>query len=163
MDPLSLTDELIDLLLTCPKTIKSKRPRETPKAKHLEKNLVVESDTGGHKFTLLTRQSTRIPESYSCGLLWHASPSSNVILARYNGSDHSHSNPLEGSEFSFACHIHKATERYIAAGRKSEHFALETTRYNTLAGAMACLMQDCNIIWPHSDVVFDDRQSDLEF
>jgi len=163
MDPLSLTDDLIELLLTCPKTIKSKRPRETPKAKHLEKNMAVDSDTGGYQFTLLLRQSTLIPENYSCGLFWHASATSNVILARYNGSDHSHANPLEGESFSFSCHTHRATERYIAAGRKSEHFAIATRRYNTLGGAMACLMQDCNIVWPHSEVEFDDRQSDLEF
>jgi hypothetical protein len=163
MDALSLTDDIIDMLLSCAKTVQSKRPRETPKGKHIEKNLEVLSDDSKYRFTLITRQSTLIPENYSCGLLWHASTTSRVILARYNGSDHVHTNPLEGDAFSFSCHIHRATERYIAAGRKFEHYATPTKRYTSLDGAMACLMNDHNIAWPHLGVEFDDRQSPLEF
>lgn len=33
-----------------------------------------------------------------------------VPFARDNGSDHVHSNSIEGNEFAFACHIHAATE-----------------------------------------------------
>lgn len=163
MDPLSLTDDVIEMLLTCAKTVKSKRPRETPKAKHLERNIDVESDDGRHHFILLTRQSTSIPENFTCGLMWLASPTNRVVLTRYNGWDHEHTNPIEGESFQFRCHIHRATERYIAAGRKFEHYAAETTRYNNLEGATACLMQDCNIVWPGSDVGYDDRQSELGF
>jgi hypothetical protein len=163
MDPLSLTDEIIGQLLLCAKTVQSKRPRDTPKGKHIEKNLDVLSDDSRYRFTLITRQSTLIPENYSCGLLWHATLATKVMLARYNGSDHEHKNPLEGDSFSFSCHIHMATERYIAAGRKYEHYATPTKRYNCLEGAMVCLMKDFNINWPNPNIEFDDRQSPIEF
>lgn len=163
MDPLSLTDDIIDMLLSCAKTVQSKRPRETPKGKHIEKNIEVLSNDSKYRFTLITRQSKLIPDNYSCGLLWHASPTNRVMLTRYNGSDHEHTNPLEGEAFSFSCHIHRATERYIAAGRKFEHYATATERYNSLDGAMVCLMKDHNIIWPHVDMEVDDRQSPLDF
>lgn len=69
-----------------------------------------------------------------------------MTLARYNGSDHEHSNPLErGIPIPFQCHIHRATERYIEAGRKAEHFAETTDRYVDLAGATKACIQDCNI------------------
>lgn len=163
MDPLSLTDEMIESLLSCAKTVQSKRPRDTPKGKHIERNLEVLSNDSKYRFTLITRQSTLIPDNYSCGLLWHASSTNRVMLARYNGSDHEHANPIEGEAFSFSCHIHRATERYIAAGRKFEHYATPTKRYNSLEGAMVCLMQDNNISWPNPNVDLDDRQSPLEF
>lgn len=163
MDPLNLTDDMIGLLLACPKIVLAKRPRETPKGKHIEKNLEVPSEDNKYRFTLITRQSTLIPDNYSCGLLWHNTPTTKVILTRYNGSDHVHANPLESEAFSFSCHIHKATERYISAGRKIEHYATATTRYNSLDGAMNCLMKDHNISWPHSNLDFDERQSPLNF
>ena len=145
MDPKSLTDAIIQELLSIPKIIRSKRQRETPKAKHIEKNLEVHSLNGEYVFTLLTRQSTLIPNSFSCGLIWQASSQQRVMLTRYNGSDHEHSNPIEGDIFGFSCHIHVATERYIASGRKVEHFAIATDRYTNLEAAVQCMMQDCNI------------------
>ena len=39
-------------------------------------------------------------------------------------------------------HIHRATEAAILAGRKPERAAEETTRYETLEGALACLIED---------------------
>ena len=39
-------------------------------------------------------------------------------------------------------HIHRATEAAILAGRKPEDEAEETTRYETLEGALACLIED---------------------
>jgi hypothetical protein len=148
------------MLLLCEKTIKNKRPKETQKAKHKERNLDVESLDGAHAFTLITRQSTMILDSYSCGLVWHATATQRVMLTRYNGSDHVHGNPLEGEEFGFLCHIHVATQRYINIGRKIEHYAAPTSRYNTLDGALKCLMHDCNIVWS-SPSDHDDRQASL--
>lgn len=72
MDPLSLTDEIIRILLECPKIIVPKRPRETAKAKHLERNVDVISADSHQNFTLITRQSKLITDNFSCGLLWHS-------------------------------------------------------------------------------------------
>lgn len=163
MDPSSITDEIIHQLLNCPKVIQSKRPRSVPKAKHLEQNLDVLSADGQHLFTLIVRQSTMVSDSYSCGLLWHPSTSQKLMLTRYNGSDHEHYNPTEESSFEDACHIHRATERYISAGRKAEHYAEQTTRYNNVNEAMACLMADCNIRWQSPPSSSTDTQFVLTF
>ena len=45
-------------------------------------------------------------------------------------------------EIRYKPHIHRATETAILAGRKPEHAAEETTRYETLEGALACLIED---------------------
>jgi hypothetical protein len=161
LDPSSLTDEIIESLLRCEKIIKSKRAKETPKAKHKERNIDVISSDGLQDFTLITRQSTMIADNYSCGLLWHATATQKIILTRYNGSDHVHGNPIEGAEFGFECHIHVATERYIAIGKKIEHYAEQTSRYNTLDGAITCLMADCNISWTASHAGQEANQGNL--
>jgi hypothetical protein len=163
MDPASVTDDIIQVLLTCPKLIQSKRPRSTPKARHTEFNLDVKSTDGLYTFTLIIRQSTMVADSYSCGLVWHATPSHKLTLTRYNGSDHEHNNPLEGFAFDGACHIHRATERYITTGRKAEHYAEQTTRYNDVKEALACLLDDCNINWPTQSSDLTDNQISLDF
>jgi hypothetical protein len=89
---------------------------------------------------LYQRQNVRIQERFSCGLLYHHPPSTDVTLARYNGSDHEHEKPLESSEPSpLACHMHWASERYMTLGRKAEHYADTTDRYTALDGALRTL------------------------
>jgi hypothetical protein len=43
------------------------------------------------------------------------------------------------------CHIHIATEKYLKANRKAEGFAMVTDRYQTIEGALHCLVTDCKI------------------
>ncbi len=146
MDIFSLTDELIDELLLMPKQIISRRARLGRKAKHTELNLDVISRDGRQTFVLFERQSLLIADDFSCGLHWIPAKGNRIILTRYNGSSHPHSNPLEGERFKPVFHIHRATQRYILANRKTEHYAQQTERYSTLEGARSCLMMDCNII-----------------
>ena len=47
--------------------------------------------------------------------------------------------------FEFVCHVHQATERYLAAGKKDEGFASPTQDYKTLSGALHSLVKRCNI------------------
>ena len=42
-------------------------------------------------------------------------------------------------------HIHRATAEALAAGKKIDSHAEETDRYNTLDGALACLIEDCDV------------------
>ncbi len=139
-----ITDEQIAHLKALAKTVTNPRAREISKARHLERNYTVKA--GREEFKLYTRQSVLIHDNFSCGLSWTAPDGTKFTLARYNGSDHPHYNPIEGdrdAEFTF--HIHEVTERYAAVGRKPEHFAQPTSRYNTLDGALACLLLDWNI------------------
>ena len=64
---------------------------------------------------------------------------SRLTLARYNGPGHEHGDIL------YRPHIHRATEKAIASGRKPEREAEETGRYQTLDGALACLLEDFSI------------------
>jgi hypothetical protein len=38
-----------------------------------------------------------------------------------------------------------ATEKYIKANRKAEGFAMATDKYDTVEGALHCLVTDCKI------------------
>ncbi len=106
----------------------------------------VVSEDGTHLFTLFTRQSTMLSESFSAGLRWHAKSGEEIILVRYNGGSHEHENDLEGDKISYATHIHRATERYAAMNKKVDAYAESSPRYGTLNGALHCLVKDCNIM-----------------
>jgi hypothetical protein len=82
---------------------------------------------------------------FSCGLNWVAPNGETLILCRYNGPNHNHPNHLENEKLGYNCHIHKTTDKYIKANRKPEGFAEKTQRYQTLKGALFCLVNDCNI------------------
>jgi len=86
-----------------------------------------------------------LPESFSAGLRWLPKSGEDVTLIRFNGPSHPHANAIEGERFEFVCHIHQATERYLAAGKKDEGFALPTQDYKTLNGALYNLVKRCNI------------------
>ncbi|MFW9085598.1 DUF6978 family protein [Pseudomonas sp. P2758] len=141
-----LSDALISTLLKTPKTVTNPTAKGSVRKKSERFTYQVESDDGSKSFELYTRQNTLDPEAYSCGLVFLAGNGEKVPLARYNGSNHTHRNPLEGDELIVnKCHIHKATERYMEAGDKAEKYAETTDRYATLSGALECMLLDCNI------------------
>lgn len=88
------------------------------------------------RFLIYQRQSLRDEPSYSCGIVYVPPSGPRLTLARYNGPNHRH------RDIRYKPHIHRATEAAILAGRKPEDEAEETTRYQTLEGALACLIED---------------------
>ena len=141
----ALTDNFIQHLLKEPKKVISEYRKLSQKMHHEEVNYDVISQDGKNFYTLVIRQSRTHPSNFSCGLRWKSPSSQEIILVRYNGDGHIHRNHLEKETIEFKKHIHKATERYIKAGKKAEHYAKETDRYNDLPGALRCLAEDCNI------------------
>lgn len=144
----SITDEKINFLLKCPKHLSNPQVRTKDIEGRLQANYnVVATDGSGHKFEVYKRQNTRsgMENDFSCGINWVAPNGESLTLARYNGSSHSHPNHIEKTRLGYSCHIHMATERYIQANKKPEGYAEETNRYNTLEGALHCLVTDCNI------------------
>jgi len=140
-----LIDAEIERLIALEKSVINPRAKKLEKRGSEQINYEAEAATG-EKFRVYVRQNMRIPEGFSCGLLYLAPSGEPVTLTRYNGSDHEHANPLDGGgPMPAACHIHKATERYMQAGRKAEHFAEATARYSNLEGALRALILDCNI------------------
>lgn len=146
-----ITDPEIALLLAEAKVITNPRAKSREQRKSVQAAYSVASAAGSSRFELYTRQSLIDPENYSCGLIYKHPSGSDITLARYNGSNHEHRNPLEGGELiRFKCHIHRATQRYIELGDKAEKFAETTDRYTDLEGAVRCLLVDWNITGFHT-------------
>lgn len=140
-----LTDEQIAQLLTTRKAVTNPGARWKEQRGSKQKNYILESDDG-QQFALYLRQNIRLNDSFSCGLSYTHPQGGTITLTRYNGGDHEHENPLEGvGKMLPGCHIHTATERYMQAGKKSEHYAEHTDKYTDLDGALRSLMADCNI------------------
>ncbi len=144
----SITDERVDELLMMAKKVTNPNAR----AKNIEGRMqynykVIAINDNDLRFELFTRQNSRagMEDDFSCGLSWIAPNGETLVLCRYNGSSHSHSNRIENEDLDYVFHIHKTTERYIRANRKPEGFAEVTNKYYTLNGALHCLVSDCNI------------------
>lgn len=136
MSLVTLTEAEIAELVACAKRVENPGARQRAEGKHLRRDFRVVSEDGRHEFVLFTRQSTVIADSFSAGLRWKSRAGEEVILMRCNGFDHSHINSLEREGFDAQAHVHRATERYILAGKKAESFAQATHAYRTLSGAL---------------------------
>lgn len=144
----SLTDDKIADLLNCPKRLTNPQARSKNKEGHEQINYKVTSTDGSeHQFEVYKRQNLReeMTEDFSCGISWIAPNGEILTLKRYNGPNHNHPNHLEKVRLGYTCHIHIASEKYIKANRKAEGFAEATKRYNTVEGALHCLVTDCKI------------------
>ncbi len=140
-----LTDEQIAVLLEIPKHAENPNAKARSEGQHSRRDFRLISTDGAHEFALFTRQSLLLPEGFSAGLRWLAKSGESIMLMRCNGSDHPHSNKVEHERFDSACHIHQATERYLAVGKKVEGYAQPTKEYRTLNGALYHIVHQCNI------------------
>ena len=140
-----LTDAQINDLLSMPKHVENPGAKTRTEGKHIRRDFRVKSTDGQHEFALFYRQSLVMPDSFSTGLRWMARGGEPVMLICCNGAGHPHSNAIEGERLEFVRHIHIATERYLAAGKKEEGYAEPTNDYITVDGALDCLVRRCNI------------------
>ncbi len=141
----SYTDEELNDLGQVPKRVTNPGARwsEKPAVHPVHRQRTFRA-TGTHddeqlRFLIYQRQSLHDRLNYSCGIVYLARGGGRLTLARYNGSNHQH------GDIRYQPHIHRATEAAIANGRKPEHAAEETTRYQTLEGALACLIEDFSL------------------
>ena len=119
-----------------------------PKRGHKEVNLDIEGTNGSH-FRIILRQALLDPLDFSVILAYLVPQSNRMIrLRRYNGKSHEHRNKLEDETF-YDFHIHISTERYQEQeGEREDGFAMPTSRYADLQGAIDCMLQDCAFIRP---------------
>lgn len=141
----TLTEEQIAELVAMPKRVENPNAKTRVEGRHSRRDFRVFSIDDSYEFALFTRQSLLLPEGFSAGLRWLAKSGESVMLMRCNGSDHPHTNNLERDRIEYACHIHQATERYLAVGKKSEGYAQPTKEYRTLDGALHHIVRLCNI------------------
>jgi hypothetical protein len=125
----------------------AKRLLPKPKRGHKEAELAVLANDGS-EFLLIIRQSVSNALDFSVILAYrHPAAGNVVILRRYNGKSHQHTNPIEGSQL-YDFHIHTITERYQNSSFRRETFAETTNRYGDLDGAVRCLIMDCGFSLP---------------
>ncbi len=139
------TDEELDVLramrkqVTNPGARWSEKPAGAPV--HRPRSFKARgADDGESRFEVYQRQNIRDSADFSCGIANVSLDGSRLTLARYNGPGHEHGDIL------YRPHIHRATAGAIASGKKPEHQAEETDRFGTLEGALACLIDDFNVV-----------------
>ena len=139
------TDEELDLLramrkqVTNPGARWSEKPAGAPVHRQRSFEALGEGDRES-RFEVYQRQNIRDGADFSCGIAHVSLDGSRLTLARYNGPGHEHGDIL------YRPHIHRATASAIASGKKPEHQAEQTDRFETLEGALACLIDDFNVV-----------------
>ena len=144
----SLTDDKIADLLNCSKKLTNPNARtKNIEGREQVNYRVVALDGSDYEFEVYRRQNLRdgMEDDFSCGISWVAPNGETLTLKRFNGSSHNHPNHLEKIKLGYNCHIHIATEKYIKSNKKAEGFAEVTDRYNSVDGALHCLVTDCKI------------------
>ena len=137
-------DEELDELQALPKRVTNPGARWSDKPKlrpgHSQRIFqAVGEDDDESRFSIYQRQNLADASDFSCGITYLPRGSSPLTLARYNGPGHEH------GEVGYHPHVHRATEKAIAVGRKPESEAEATNRFETLEGALACLIEDFNL------------------
>ncbi len=138
------TDGELTELRLMPKRITNPRARwlEKPKGRpaHHQRNFQASGQQNEEaRFSVYQRQNLNDDSDFSCGISCLSPSGPSLTLARYNGPSHAH------GDIVYRPHIHRASERAITAGRKPESEAEATNRFETLEGALACLMEDFNL------------------
>ena len=113
------TDEELAALQSMPKKITNPGARwlEKPKGRptHRQRNFQASGGPDDEaRFSVYQRQNLNDDSDFSCGISYHPPGGPSLTLARYNGPSHPH------HDISYLPHIHRASERAIAAGKKPE-------------------------------------------
>lgn len=134
------SDQELDDLRRMPKRVTNPGARWSEKPGHKQRNLrVLGQQDQEANFLVYLRQNLHDERDFSCGIAYIPKGGRRLTLARYNGPSHRH------GEIVYRPHIHRATARAIAEGKKPESEADETDRFQTLEGALACLLDDFNV------------------
>lgn len=142
-----LTEERIQQLIAMPKMVVNKGAREVRECKAYRLEYRAVAREADEEFVIFVRRHVEMEDNFTAGLRWAPKSGEPLILMRCNGGSHKHTNQLEKTEFPIGnCHVHVATERYIASGRNAEHYAEITTDYQTHKGALHALCTMCNIL-----------------
>lgn len=142
------TDEKFEQLMQMRKQIKNPGAHWSDRPKshigHKQRNFkAMAVDIPGVNFGVYMRQNIDLDEDFSCGIEYRPFVGSSIVLARYNGPSHWHRDA--DKVIDRRPHIHRASERAISMGKKPDWFADETDRFETLEGALACLMKDYSL------------------
>ena len=138
------TEGELEAFRSMPKRITNPRARWLEKSKgrpsHRQRSFqVLGREDEEVRFLVYQRQNLEDEHDFSCGISYLPRGTSSLTLARHNGPSHEH------GDIVYRPHIHRVSERAIAAGRRPESDATETGRFVSLEGALACLLEDYNV------------------
>ena len=131
------SDEELGELRAMPKRVTNPAARWVDKPGHRQRNFKLFGlpDEAAH-FSVYQRHNVLDENDFSCGIAYLPRGGIRLTLARYNGSSHRH------GEIAYRPHIHRTTATAIEAGKRPESRADETDRFETLNGALRCLIED---------------------
>lgn len=138
------TEEELDKLRSMPKQVTNpgawwlEKPNVRPVHRQRSYKMRGQQDSKA-RFEIYQRQNLGDSNDFSCGIRYIPPGGSPLTLARYNGPSHRH------KEIVYRPHIHRASEKAIASGKRPESEAEETDLFDTLEGALACLIDDFQV------------------
>ena len=134
------SDEELAGFRSAPKRVTNPGAHWKEKPGHRQRNFkACDQQDESVRFSIYQRQNLLDVNDFSCGIEYLPRVGARLTLARYNGPSHRH------GEIIYRPHIHRATARAIAAGKKPESEADETDRYTNLDGALRCLVEDFHL------------------
>jgi hypothetical protein len=139
-----ISQELLDQLKDCHKRVTNWICQDREKPSHIESTCEAVSDSGDD-FLIYMRQNKVLDDDFSCGIKWRTPDGELVVLARYNGSSHIHTNRLDGEVFIQQCHIHQITVEAVQCGWSHENYAILSEAYANLNEAKRLLATDFNV------------------
>jgi len=144
------TEAELDALRSMPKRVTNPGARWSDKPGHKQRNFQVRGgDDDGEGFGIYQRQNLNDRYDFSCGIRYLPPGGKNLSLARYDGpSRRSH------GDIVYQPHIHRASERAIASGKRPECEATATDRFDSIEGALNCLIEDFKVtgLKPHDQL-----------
>jgi len=145
------TEAELDALRSMTKRVTNPGARWSDKPGHGDKqrNFQVRGgDDDGEGFGIYQRQNLNDRYDFSCGISYLPRGGKSLSLARYYGPSHIH------GDIDYQPHIHRASERAIAAGKMPDREATATDRFDSIEGALNCLIEDFNVtgLNPHDQL-----------
>src|SRR5579862_2084939 len=143
------SDSQIELLLQVRKQLpenwfaRLQRLRLKPELSQRSAQLILRTDEG--QFRIMLRESTVSRLDFSAILGFRRPKETRWFkLRRYNGlHPGAHKNKIEKKWLERTFHIHTATERYQRAGFEEEGFAVVSTKYADIRGALDLMIAEC--------------------
>ena len=140
------TDELIRVLIECPKqVIRPPKKMMAERRRNRCNDMRLRCDANGQEFDVFIRVNMDFPENFSIGLRHCPPEGGRQELLRYNGPHGAFKARRGDQVHSASSHIHLADEDSIKAGLRADHGGEKTDEYGiAYTQALTCFLQRVN-------------------
>lgn len=138
------TDELIEELISCTKTVvEAPRDMKEGRSGFVKRTFTLVSVDGQHSFSGFITQNLTFTENFSIGLSYSPKDEKgNIVLLRCNGPH----GATKSIPHHAVCHIHISTAERINNGLKPEGQIEMTNEYSTIESAIQYYVRHVNIV-----------------